>query len=77
MTECFRCGDDGHLSRNCPTRTRGHLTPVRDAPRGAPGTRQPPPAPAHAPADPALARTWAQVIRDTLGWGPPEERARD
>ena len=60
MTECYRCGQEGHTRARCP--------------------QQEPPAPApaeltrHVPPDPAIARTWAAVIRDTLGWGPPEER---
>ena len=69
MTECYNCGQEGHHRAQCP----------RDTPL-------PPAAPDSARAaapilrvvrDPAIARTWAQVIRDTLGWGPPEERTRD
>ena len=66
MTECYRCGQEGHTRAHCPG----------DAPL-------PPAAPARSGAaerhlrvvpDPAIARTWAAVIRDTLGWRPPEER---
>jgi hypothetical protein len=27
MTDCFRCGDDNHLSRDCPQRTSSYSTP--------------------------------------------------
>ena len=64
MTECYRCGQEGHTRSRCPQQE----PPPPAAPgRAAELTRR-------VPADPAIARTWAAVIRDTLGWGPPEER---
>ena len=66
MTECFRCGADDHLSRDCPNRTRGHLTPVPPAPEGATG--KPPAVPPRVHVDPAIAEQWARAIRERLGW---------
>jgi hypothetical protein len=68
---CFRCGDDDHLSRDCPPRTR----PAR-APDPAPGLT---PAPSNRPEDKPIPErrdpseiadpgAWADTIRRTEGW---------
>lgn len=37
MTSCFRCGDDDHLSYDCPQGTREQPAPPPDGPSGAAG----------------------------------------
>ena len=74
MTECYRCGQEGHTRAHCPQQEP--LPPAAPATGRTAGTR-PPPVPPRVTRDPELTRTWVQVIRDTLGWGPPEERTRD
>lgn len=72
MTECYRCGQEGHHRSQCP-----HDVPLPPAAPAAGRTAERHLHLIRDPPDPQLARTWAQVIRDTLGWGPPEERTRD
>ena len=74
MTEyyrCHRCHEVGHWRQDCPhAEPLPPAAPARD--RAAERWQHPGP-----PPDPAIARKWADIIRDTLGWGPPEERTRD
>jgi hypothetical protein len=79
MTDCFHCGDDTHLSYDCPRHTSPRPTPV-----SAPGL---PPAPEHHPAswtenigtlrvppshvaDPTR---WSEHIRDAMHWSPDHQ----
>ena len=67
MTECYRCGQEGHTRSRCPE--AAPLPPAAPATRRA--AERPP---LRVVPDPQIARTWAQVIRDTLGWKqPPDE----
>lgn len=72
MTDCFHCGDQDHLSYDCPTRTRRTRTPpaVWPSATAAPQpTPQPPPVPPRRPADQiADPQPWADAIRDAMGW---------
>jgi len=69
VTECFRCGSDEHLSRNCP-----HRTPPRTAP--APPPAEPGGSKWQLPdVDPAIARRHAAAIRQQLGWPDPGDAA--
>lgn len=74
MTDCFRCGDEDHLSYDCPNRTPPHRTPAAVWPAataGQPERPAPPPfttlyqRPPQDIADPA---PWADSIRETMGW---------
>ena len=74
MTECYRCGQEGHTRAHCPQ--DAPLPPAApDSARAA--AARPPLRLVRESADPERAHTWAQFIRDTLGFGPPEERTRD
>jgi Zinc knuckle len=57
VTECYRCGQEGHRAAQCdwkpPAKTGRQPLPV------------PPPRPAHEIAD---ARAWAEKIRRQFGW---------
>jgi Zinc knuckle len=85
MTECFSCGQDDHLSYDCPNRTRRKSTPPAAWPSAtaeSTPTPQPPPywtiyqRPAEEIADP---HPWADQIRAKMGWhhGDEEERLRE
>ena len=73
MTDCFHCGNDDHLSYDCPGRTRRTRAPAAPWPTaGAESTRpQPPPfaslyqRPVEERADP---EPWADSIREAMGW---------
>lgn len=82
MTDCFHCGDEDHLSYDCPNRTRRTRAPA--APWPAAGaepvkTPQPPPfsslyqRPADEIADP---QPWADAIREAMGWSRDHRDAR-
>ena len=70
MTDCFRCGDDTHLSRDCPRHTSKRATP-----EPAIGL---PPSPARQEDKPIPvarqaweigdATMWAERIRFGMGW---------
>ena len=74
MTECFRCGDDDHLSYDCPRHTREQPTPGPPAASGhadgdskaskLPGYGTP--VPPRIIRDPAIARRGAQLARELL-----------
>jgi hypothetical protein len=64
VTECYRCGQEGHHRNQCPTDLP--LPPAAPATRGAA-------VPPRINPDPDIARKGAQAIRDTLGWPPPQE----
>ena len=68
MTECYRCGQEGHTRAHCPD--QAPLPPAAPAPGGTAERRL------RIVPDPAIARTWAQVIRERLGW-PREGDTRD
>jgi hypothetical protein len=64
VTECYNCHQEGHRRSEC--RQQVPLPPA------APASGRAAVPPRISP-DPDIARTWAQAIRDTLGWPPPEE----
>lgn len=72
MTNCFRCGDDDHLSYDCPNHTRQHTPPT--AAHGLPpvplSTRpEDKPVPVRrTPGEISGYETWPDRIRDAMGW---------
>jgi len=74
VTDCFSCGEDDHLSYDCPNRTRRTRTPAAVWPPATAepeGRPTPPPfttlyqRPAAEVSDP---QPWADSIRDAMGW---------
>ena len=66
MTECYRCGQEGHTRAHCPQQEPlPPAAPARD--RAAERWHQLP------PPDPAIGRKWAAIIRVTLGYPPRSE----
>lgn len=62
MTECYRCGQEGHRRADCP-----QATPL-PAPESCGQPAKPPPVPPRIHRDPELAREHAHAIRQALGW---------
>src|SRR5260370_5773500 len=79
MSECFHCGDDDHLSYDCPNHTRGRSAPAPPQASGqaaepSPASKLPgygTPVPYYEPADPEAAHRGAHAIRQELGWHAP------
>src|SRR5258708_11044979 len=79
MTECFHCGDDDHLSYDCPNHTRRRPAPAPPQASGqaadpSPASQLPgygTPVPYYEPADPEAAHRGAHAIRQELGWPAP------
>jgi len=69
VTECFRCGSDEHLSRDCPNRTPGRTAPAPPPAEPGGSTWQLP------PVDAAIARRHAAAIRQQHGWPDPGDAA--
>lgn len=75
MTECFHCGDDDHLSYDCPRHTRistapdpAHgLTPAPESNRPE-NKPVPEPVPAAWRAQYDDAAPWAEWVREKMGW---------
>jgi hypothetical protein len=71
VTDCFRCGDDEHLSADCPNTTPRKRAPAAIWPPAMAGPERPdiPPPPPRRPdreiADP---QPRADSIRDAMGW---------
>src|SRR5215472_3519422 len=77
VNECFRCGQPGHLSAACPSRTRDQLAPpALGAPPRA-DAPQPPPyrAPISRPDD-SVALAGASYARELLGIRPEDQAER-
>ncbi len=77
MTECFRCGDDDHLSYDCPRHTREQSAPARppasgQAPANGPASRLPgygqPIPPRKAPEEIADYAVYVRKAWAELGW---------
>ena len=68
MTECYRCGQEGHARSECPQDTP---LPPPPQPSGQAATTLP--VPPRVYRDPAIAQGWAQTIRLRLGWDIPDE----
>jgi hypothetical protein len=68
VTECYRCGQEGHHRSQCP-----HDAPL--PPAAHPDGRGGNVIPLRRPADPDIARRGAAAIREALGWSPPEDTA--
>jgi hypothetical protein len=71
VTECFRCGDDDHLSYDCPSHTRPQPAPPADRASPAAVTYTPPPLPVLPPGTPPNG-DWAEA-RQALGHQPGGE----
>ena len=66
MTECYRCGQEGHTRAHCPA--------AEPPPPAAPArSRAAAPPILRAVPDPALTRKWVDHIRETLGYPPRDE----
>lgn len=63
MTECYRCGQEGHTRQDCPAE------PPLPAAAPASGQAAVPP---RVVRDPAIAAYYAAVIRNMLGYPPKE-----
>ena len=68
MTECYRCGQEGHARSQCPQDTP---LPPPPQPSGQAATTLP--VPPRVWRDPAIARIWAAAIRDALSFAQPEQ----
>ncbi len=58
MSECWRCGDDGHRAGGCPQTPAGP-SPYRHGHTRPPRARE------------ADVHAWANSIREALGWAKP------
>ena len=67
MTECYRCGQEGHPRSRC----QGVPLPPPPQPSGQAATTLP--VPPRVYRDPAIARHWAAAIRDALSFAQPEQ----
>lgn len=73
MTQCFRCGDDDHLSYDCPSSTPAsrapeparELAPALDRPENKP---IPAPVPASQRAQYGDVNPYAEQVRELMGW---------
>ena len=82
MTGCYRCGDDDHYSRDCPTHSPSRPvssdagTPLRDDPRlrGPAYTQRVPPR--RPPEEIGDAAAWSAAIREAMGWDRSSEEKR-
>ena len=61
MTECYRCGQEGHRRADCP-----QAEPL-PAPQSSGPAPKPPPVPPRIIRDPAIAHRGAQLARKRLG----------
>jgi hypothetical protein len=77
MTDCFHCGDDDHLSYDCPNRTRRRTAPAPPQASGqaaepGPASRLPgygtPVPPRKLPGEIADYAAWARKTWESLGW---------
>lgn len=72
MTDCFRCGDDDHLSYDCPSRTRPLAAPAAalglpPAPLSTRPEDKPVPV-RRTPGEIGDYRQWPARIRRAMGW---------
>ncbi len=64
MSECWRCGDDGHRAGGCPQPQPGP-SPYRHGHTRKPRARE------------ADVHAWANSIREALGWAKPADRSEE
>ena len=69
MTECYRCGQEGHTRSQCPGDVP--LPPAAPARGGTAERRYLRAVPD--PHGPERTRKWVDIIRDTLGFPPPDK----
>jgi hypothetical protein len=70
VTDCYRCGQDGHRRQDCP-QTWGlpEAPPTGSAPAAPPRRLDDQPVPARKPdSEIADATAWADAIRRDMGW---------